>query len=635
MIRLRMAKAVLWFILGSAFVVAVARFARGLGSSTALDDLTPWGFWIGFDVMGGVALAAGGFVLAATTYIFHLKRYKAIVRAAVLTAMLGYMAVVGGLLFDLGLPWHIFNMIVWWNPHSPLFEVGWCVMLYLTVLVIEFLPVVLEMSKHPLLARIHSVLSRFSLVFVILGIMLSTLHQSSLGSLFLIQPHRLHPLWYTPILPVLFFLSAVALGLMMVTAESLTTSWLYERKPETDLLGGLGRAVVPVLGIYLLVRFGDLAYRDQLQHMFEGSLDSWLFILEIGISAVVPIVILSFPEARRSPAGLGIAATCVVVGMAFNRINVGGLAHVSTTGTRYVPSFMEIVVSAGVVSAAALAFFFFVEHFRVWEEPALRREEWENRPPRFNAGTLTWLRDPNVGDLARNSFMFVIAAALTFALLPSSALSGPEAKHVRAEQARGAEVLVIDGDRDGDAVVFDHRAHVDRLVDEMNAHDEDETCSRCHHMNLPRDEATSCTACHSDMTHETDIFDHAEHVASVGGNAACTTCHEDLSLPKNRDTARSCFGCHDRLVAEGAVYAPDGEKVKPAPGYVDALHVLCVDCHTEKVEKGLVKDESGQTREDFAWCATCHTGNVIAVDPENPDELPGWVIEKEGEGEEH
>lgn len=142
--RVRIVKSLLWFIVGAAVVVGVARFYRGLGPSTAMSDTTPWGFWIGFDVLCGVALAAGGFVIAATVYVFHREKYHAILRPAVLTAFLGYVAVVGGLLFDLGLPWNIFMATIHWQHHSALFEVAWCVMLYLTVLALEFSPVVGE-----------------------------------------------------------------------------------------------------------------------------------------------------------------------------------------------------------------------------------------------------------------------------------------------------------------------------------------------------------------------------------------------------------------------------------------------------------------------------------------------------------
>ena len=194
--RVRNLKFALWMVTGLAAAVATARFLFGLGATTNLTDANPWGLWIGFDVMSGVALAAGGFVITATVYIFKLERFHAIVRPAVLTAFLGYAAVAAGLLFDLGLPWNIWHMIVFWNPHSPLFEVGWCVMLYLTVLSLEFFPVPAE--EFSALAKARRLLIKLRLPLVIAGIGLSTLHQSSLGSLFLIMPYRLHPLWYSP-----------------------------------------------------------------------------------------------------------------------------------------------------------------------------------------------------------------------------------------------------------------------------------------------------------------------------------------------------------------------------------------------------------------------------------------------------
>src|SRR5690349_7066740 len=254
--RVRKFKLALWIVTGMAAAVATARFLFGLGAATNLSDSNPWGLWIGFDVMSGVALAAGGFLVTTTVYIFRLDRFRAIVRPAVLTAFLGYFAVAISLLFDLGLPWNIWHMIVFWNPHSPLFVVGWCVMLYLTVLALEFFPV--PAQDFTALAKVRRTLIKIRLRLVLLGIGLSTLHQSSLGSLFLIMPYRVHPLWYSPILPVLFFLSAITLGLMMVTFESHFSAYLYRRKPETDLLAQMTAAARWVLLLYLLVRFGDL-----------------------------------------------------------------------------------------------------------------------------------------------------------------------------------------------------------------------------------------------------------------------------------------------------------------------------------------------------------------------------------------
>lgn len=203
-----------------------------------------------------------GFVITAVVYIFKREEFHAVVKPAVLTAFLGYVAVIIGLLFDLGLPWNIWHLMIYWNHHSPLFEVGWCVMLYTTVLLLEFSPVPLEAASS--WAKVRAFLIKYRMVFVLLGISLSTLHQSSLGSLFLIMPHKLHPLWYTPILPILFFISAVTLGLMMVSWESLFTSHVYRRKPEGHLVAKLLGAARWVILFYLLVRFGDLAVEKNL-----------------------------------------------------------------------------------------------------------------------------------------------------------------------------------------------------------------------------------------------------------------------------------------------------------------------------------------------------------------------------------
>ncbi|MFH0903141.1 MAG: NrfD/PsrC family molybdoenzyme membrane anchor subunit, partial [Pseudomonadota bacterium] len=330
--RILVTKSILWFIVGAAAMVAVFRFWKGLGATSALTDLTPWGFWIGFDVMAGVALAAGGFVVAAVVYVFHRQRYRAIARPAVLTAFLGYLAVVFALLVDLGLPWNIFNMIVYWNPRSPLFEVGWCVMLYSTVLALELGPVVLESTRNATLKRVYGGLKKATIVLVVIGIGLSTLHQSSLGSLFLIMPHRLHPLWYTPILPVLFFVSAVCLGVSMVTLEASVSSWLYRRKPEGEILAGLGKGAAVVLWLYAALKLGDLAVRGQLGTLLAGSFSANLFLVELTLAPLLPALLFSLPAVRRSPAYLAVAAFLGVAGVVLNRLDVGGLAMIETTG---------------------------------------------------------------------------------------------------------------------------------------------------------------------------------------------------------------------------------------------------------------------------------------------------------------
>ena len=333
--RVHVVKSVLWGLVGLGLAVAISRFAFGLGVTTNLTDATPWGLWIGFDVMAGVMLAAGGFVITAIFYIMRREEFHPMVRPAVLTAFLGYVAVVCSLMVDLGLPWNIWHMIIYWNMHSPLFEVGWCVMLYTTVLLLEFSPVPLEETSR--YAKIRALLMKFRFPFVLVGIMLSTLHQSSLGSLFLIMPFKLPELWYTPILPVLFFISAVGLGLMMVSFESLVTGWIYHRKPETKLIAKLGKAAVWVLSVYLVVRLGDLLISGRYALIFEGTRESFLFVAELLIMAVIPIILFSVPKVRYSTGGQWLGSFLVVFGMVFNRINVGGLTMLSVDRRQLFP----------------------------------------------------------------------------------------------------------------------------------------------------------------------------------------------------------------------------------------------------------------------------------------------------------
>ena len=236
---------ILGVLMAIGLVLVVIRFAYGLGAVTNLTDGRAWGLWISFDLYCGVALAAGGFTLAGAVYVFNLKKYYPIVRSAILTAFLGYVLVILALLVDLGQPWRIWHMIIYWNPHSPLFEVGWCVLLYTTVLALEFSPSLFE--RFNLQAPLR-VIRAIQIPLVIAGIVLSTLHQSSLGSILLLMPDKIHPLWFTPILPILFLLSAISVGLAMVIAETSLAGKGLGHHVDLDILAGLGRALPYILG---------------------------------------------------------------------------------------------------------------------------------------------------------------------------------------------------------------------------------------------------------------------------------------------------------------------------------------------------------------------------------------------------
>jgi len=591
--RVRKLKLALWTGIGMAFAAAVARFLFGLGASTHLTDGNPWGIWIGFDVMSGVALAAGGFVLTATVYVFKLERFHSVVRPAVLTAFLGYVAVAVGLLFDLGLPWNIWHMIVFWNPHSPLFEVGWCVMLYLTVLTLEFFPVPAE--EFGALARVRRFLLKFRLPLVIAGIGLSTLHQSSLGSLFLIMPYRLDPLWYSPILPLLFLVSAIALGLMMVAFESNCTAYLYRRKPETAVLTDLLGAARWVLAGYLVLRFADLALRGLLSHLFAPSAHTALFWFELTLMAIAPAALLFVSRIRRSRAGQWIAAGLGVSGVVLNRVDVGGLAHIARGGPFYFPSWTEIVISGGIVSASILLFLFMIERFHIWEQRPADPDADPLKLPEFNPVGTTWLGVPAVAAKTAYSLGFVLAAAAGFALLGNLPARSRGIEPAPVHRARGAEKLWIDGNLDGNGVLFPHEDHENREGGKAS-------CVKCHHMNLPRDRNTACAACHRDEYLAADAFRHDWHASPTGGRMACLECHPAGQV-RSAATAVRCDHCHKDLVPAGATIQV---KHYLAPSYVDAMHRLCIGCHTQKARE--------KNKPAMAQCAWCHKEKRSVVD---------------------
>ncbi len=360
-------RAVLVVILATGFYSTLLRFAEGLGAATALSDKFPWGLWIGFDVLCGVGLAAGGFTLAAVVYIFHLERFHPVVRPAILTAFLGYAMVAVALLYDLGRPYRIWHPLVMWNPRSVMFEVAWCVMLYLTVLALEFSPVVFERFR---LAKPLKIIKAITIPLVIAGVLLSTLHQSSLGSLYLIVPSKLHPLWYSPLLPVFFYVSAIGAGLAMVIFESNLSARAFGREIEMPLLAELGKAMVVVLAFYGVMRFQDLAGRGALRFLREPSTESVLFGLEVFLGLFLPLAMLVWRRVRESRDGLFAAAVLVVAGFLLNRLNVSITGLEASSGTHYFPRWTEVSVTLSLVGAGFLLFALAVRYLGVFEPPA-------------------------------------------------------------------------------------------------------------------------------------------------------------------------------------------------------------------------------------------------------------------------
>ena len=346
-------KLVFLFIMAAALYATVVRYTQGLGPSTHLSDKFPWGIWIGFDVLCGVMLAAGGFTLTAAVHILNIKRLQPIVRPTVLTAFLGYLLVCVALMYDLGKPYNIWHPLIMRNPHSVMFEVAYCVMLYTTVLALEFSPIVLErFNLQKPLKVLHAVL----IPLVICGVILSTLHQSSLGSLYLIVPEKLHPFWYSPLLPVFFFLSAIAVGLAMTIFESSMSSKHFGRQLELPIIQELGRVLLVVLSIYGILRFEDLLHRGVLKLLFQPGYETYLFWVELALGLIVPLLLLSWKTMRTTAGGLYVIAVLVVLGFVTNRLNVSITGLEASAGVHYIPKWTELAVT-GVIIAAGFALF--------------------------------------------------------------------------------------------------------------------------------------------------------------------------------------------------------------------------------------------------------------------------------------
>lgn len=379
---------ILMIIALNGLVFLAIRFYSGLGAVTNLDNNTPWGLWIGVDVAAGVALAAGGFTSAALAYIFHREEYRAIVRPALLTALLGYTFVAFAVFIDIGRFYYIWHPLIMWNGNSALFEVGICVMIYMTVLYIEFLPVaaerfigrinlpgflsILNKPIDSLIKFLNKTLSKTMFVFVISGVVLSTLHQSSLGTLMVIAGQKMHPLWQTPVLPLLFLLSAIAVGFPMIIFESLIASRSFNLNPEMKVLSNLGSMAAPILGIYLAFKIGDMFIRETFKYINISDAATWMFISEL-VLMIIPFIMFLSKKTLVSSNRLFAASTLVIAGVLFNRVNCFIEAYTPYYNPNvYNPSFGEISVTIGCIALLVLIYRAIVIFFPVISQEKIK-----------------------------------------------------------------------------------------------------------------------------------------------------------------------------------------------------------------------------------------------------------------------
>jgi octaheme c-type cytochrome (tetrathionate reductase family) len=564
---------VLLFLVGMGLLAVALRLIQGLGAVTNLSNQNPWGIWIAIDVVSGVALAAGGFTTCGLVYVLQRKHFASVLRPALLTALLGYTFVVLALIVDIGRWWNIWRPMISWNGNSVLFEVAMCVMLYLTVLYIEFIPLVAERFRGKVklpgsLARLDAVtekslaladriLGRVMGFLIVSGIVLSCLHQSSLGALMLIAPSKVHPLWYTPILPLLFLLSAIAVGLPMVVFESVASAKALGREVEADVLSGLSRLMPFLIGLYLAVKIGDLIVRGSWVHLFAHTPQAMSFWIELVFGIVTPFVMLLLKPVRRSPGCLFWASTFFILGVLLNRINVFWVSFRSPYREwTYFPAVGELAVTIGFAAALILAYRIIVSVF-----PVLKAE-------RSDKGSLAWV-------------LFLLVPLLWSAPCQAAggydtsqsaaARSGPPIEEAKPLLVLESPVIKESSDLYG-AVRFMHRRHAQLVQD----------CTVCHHR-MPREEG--------------DDYGVPMELAAI---------------VKNKILPVACHKCHSQ---------PWPAKQLHKPGLKGAYHQMCLGCHRESAQKasapspgqirqilfGRMTQQVGQAPVD---CRSCHAPSV-------------------------
>jgi Ni/Fe-hydrogenase subunit HybB-like protein len=348
--------------------ILMVRFLFGLGAVTALNDGYPWGIWIAVDVVIGSAFACGGFSVAMLVYIFNRGEYHPLVRPALLASLFGYTLAGAGVMFDLGRWWNVWNMF--WptsiNPNSVMFEVAVCISLYIVVMWIEFSPVVLEkLGKDEARRKV----GRAMFFVIALGTVLPMMHQSSLGTLLVVLGGQVHPLWQTPVLPLLYLLSAIFMGYAVVLFESCLTSSAYRRKLETHMLTPMAKIMLGVLAVFIVVRIGDVLVRGALPRAFQPSVQALMFWLEMACF-IAPLILIGAESNRRNPAKLFLAGVLLMLGGAMMRLS-GFLIGYETGGDfTYFPTLAEVLVTAGMFAIEVLGYIIITRRF-----PVLPREE--------------------------------------------------------------------------------------------------------------------------------------------------------------------------------------------------------------------------------------------------------------------
>ncbi|MFK5986583.1 MAG: Ni/Fe-hydrogenase cytochrome b subunit [Pseudomonadota bacterium] len=345
------------------------RFYYGMGEVSNLNGGFAWGIWVVYDVVVGTAFACGGYALALAVYVFNKGKYHPLMRPAILASLLGYALGGFGAFFDMGRFWQFYEIFLpWnWNFNSVMLEVGLCVATYIVILVLEFAPTFLDKLGFK---KLHKILNKMLFFFIALGVLLPTMHQSSLGSLLIAMGHKVHPLWQTMHMqPLLALLTALIMGFSIVIFEASATSVGFARKSESALLSGLGKIIIGLLSAFIAIRLLVLIIQGKIGLIFAGDFGSVMFLLEM-VLFIIPLYILISPKNRNRGSQLLIAAVCMLFAGTLYRFDAFLLTFNPGPGYSYFPSAPEIMVTLGIIALELMAYLILVKTL-----PVLHSEE--------------------------------------------------------------------------------------------------------------------------------------------------------------------------------------------------------------------------------------------------------------------
>ncbi len=591
-------------IMAVGYSSSLIRFIFGLGSFTNLTDASPWGIWIAVDVAGGVALAAGGFTTAALINIFGKKEFKSLERGAILTSWLGYIFVGAGLMFDIGRYYNIWHPAVYWQGNSVLFEVGVCVMLYLTVLTIEVSPVILsKIAYHNgWLAKrasfLKDIVHKVMPAIIIAGVVLSFMHQSSLGTLLVIAPTKIDPLWWSPFLPVHFLLSAIMVGFPVVIVESLFASRTFNTKYKIELLSKLAKFIPLFIGVAFLVRVTDFLYRGG-YNLLSGNLKtSILFSLELTGGMIIPFIMFLFARVRSNIKLLLLGSFLVISGVLLNRINVFITAYNPLLSSEsYTPSILEVTVTGALIATIIFLFKLFAWFFGVVEQnnDAIKRKNIFNKRAIFFLLIIIIL---SFSVTATYIIKRITKESHSLIMRKSVKKNFKESKlkiihKTLITNAQGTLILpvphefVLDNSKINNksdfygSVIFSHHGHASFV---------DGDCTVCHHRQSSKA---------GDKTGHSITFDDLENMRIE----SCNNCHDfkrDQIDKIHPDLKTDCGACHHhddpdfdpedlqkiKLTKCSTCHTDDIDfKYPQKPGLKGALHTRCINCHKEESHK--------------------------------------------------